>query len=378
MEKQTKTLINDYFAVHKEELVSDLLELAKAESPTGNREYVNRCCDVLCGIVKKRLGAEGERFPQDEFGDHVMFKIGDGKRNCFLIGHYDTVWPVGNSARIAYEGNTVKGPGVFDMKFGIISSIWSLKAIFDLKLPFDKTVYLFYNSDEEVGSPTSKNIILDKAKQCEAALVLEPSQKGGIKTERKGVGIVDVHITGLASHSGSSYEAGISAIDEASKIITYLHSLTNLEKGTTVNVGVINGGSARNVVAAECKLLVDFRVKTAEECEKLLANINAIKPNREGLTVKVNGELNRPPMERTQGNIALYKKFSEVADHMEIEIHETATGGGSDGNFTSAIGVPTIDGMGAVGEGGHALSEHVVLDKSIERTALLCAYWSAL
>ena len=378
MEKQTKTLINDYFATHREELISDLLELVKAESPTGNREYVNRCCDTLCAIMKKRLGAEGERYPQDEFGDHVMFKIGDGKRNFFIIGHYDTVWPVGNSMRIVYEGNTVKGPGVFDMKYGIISSIWSLKAIFDLKLPFDKTVYMFFNSDEEVGSPTSKELIIDKAKPCEAALVLEPSTNGNLKTERKGVGIVDVHITGLASHSGSNYEAGISAIDEASKIIRYLHSLTNLEKGTTVNVGVINGGSARNVVAAECKLLVDFRVKTAEECEKLLANFNAIKPSREGITVKVNGELNRPPMEKTKGNIALYKKLAEVAGNMEIEIHEMASGGGSDGNFTSALGVPTIDGMGAVGDGGHALSEHIVVDKSIERTILLCAYWSAL
>lgn len=377
MDKQTAARIKEYFANHKEDILADLHELVIAESPSNNKEYANRCCDILCGIVKRRLGIEGKRFPQAEHGDHIIFQIGNGARKCLLIGHYDTVWDVGAKPTV-FEGNIVKGPGIFDMKYGIISSIWSLKAVFDLQLPFDKTVYLLYNSDEEVGSLTSKPLILEYVKHCEAALILESSFKGGIKTERKGVGDVEIDITGLASHAGSNYEAGISAIDEAAKIITYLHSLTNLEKGTTVNVGIISGGTRNNVVAANCRLNVDFRVKTVEESDKLLEKINGIKPSREGLTVKINAELNRPPFEKTPGNMALYKKLAEVASLMDIEIFEVATGGGSDGNFTSYAGVATIDGLGAVGDGSHAMHEYVDVDKSLERTVLLCAYWVEL
>lgn len=378
MEKQQAASIKEYFITHKEEFLSDLHEFVSAESPSNDKEYANRCCDVLCGIVKRRLGAEGKRFPQDEFGDHVMFEIGSGARKFILIGHYDTVWDVGAKPTV-FEGNFIKGPGIFDMKFGIISSIWSLKAVFDMNLPFDdKTVYLLYNSDEEVGSPTSKPIMLENAQQYEAALVLEPSFNGGIKTERKGVGVINVEITGLASHSGSNYEAGISAIDEAAKIVEYLHSLTDLEKGTTVNVGTIKGGTRRNVVAAECSMLVDFRVKTAAEGDMLLEKVSQIKPSREGIKLDIKASLERPPFEKTPGNMALYKKLEEVAADMDIEIFDIATGGASDGNFTSYAGIPTIDGLGAVGDGGHALSEYVDVDKSLERTMLLCGYWVEL
>ena len=377
MDKQIASRIKEYFAAHKEELIADLLELVNAESPSNNKEYANRCADTLCGIVERRLGVKGKRFPQEEFGDHLMFKVGEGERKVLLIGHYDTVWDVGAKPTVR-EGNIIKGSGVFDMKFGIISSIWSLKAVFDLGLAFDKTVYLLYNSDEEVGSPTSKPIMLENAEQYEAAVILEPAFQGGIKTERKGVGIIDINITGLASHSGSNYESGISAIDEAAKIIAYLHSLTDLEKGTTVNVGIINGGTRRNVVAAECHLGVDFRVRTAKEGDRLLESIFAIKPSRDGIKIQIDGGLNRPPFEKTPGNVALYKKLEETAAQMELEVFEIATGGASDGNFTSFAGIPTIDGMGAVGDGGHALSEYIDVEKSIERTVLLCGYWTKL
>ena len=374
MEKQTVASINEYFITNKEEFVADLLELVNAESPSNNREYANRCCDTLCAIVKKRLGVTGKRFPQDEYGDHVMFKVGNGARNILLIGHYDTVWDVGSKPTV-HEGDIIKGSGVFDMKFGIISSIWSLKAMADLGIELDKTVHLFYNSDEEVGSPSSKPIMLESAELYESAVILEPAYRGGIKTERKGVGIVDVHITGLASHAGSNYESGISAIDEAAKIISYLHSLTDLEKGTTVSGGIISGGTKRNVVAAECSLSVDFRVKTSFESDRLTKSLFDIKPSRDGIKIKVEGDLNRPPFEKTAGNVALYKKVEEIAAQMGIEVFEIATGGASDGNFTSFAGIPTIDGMGAVGDGAHALDEYIELDKSLERTVLLCGYW---
>jgi len=374
MDKQTVARIKEYFALNKEEFVSDLLELVNAESPSNNKEYANRCCDTICAIVEKRLGVTGKRFPQENLGDHVMFKVGNGPRNVILIGHYDTVWDVGTKPTVR-EGNIIKGSGVFDMKFGIISSIWSLKAMTDLGIALDKTVHLFYNSDEEIGSPTSKPIMLENAEQYETAVILEPAYKGGIKTERKGVGIVDIHITGLASHAGSNYESGISAIEEAAKVVQYLHSLTDLEKGTTVSVGTINGGTKRNVVAAECSLHVDFRVKTSVEGDRLMKCLSDIKPSRDGITIKVEGDLNRPPFEKTPGNVALYKKIEEIAAQMNLEVFEIATGGASDGNFTSFAGIPTIDGMGAVGDGAHALDEYIELDKSLERTVLLCGYW---
>jgi len=374
MDKQTAARIKEYFALNKEEFVSDLLALVNAESPSNNKEYANRCCDTLCAIVENRLGITGKRFPQDVYGDHVMFKVGNGARNVILIGHYDTVWDVGSKPTIR-DGNIIKGSGVFDMKFGIISSIWSLKAMADLGIALDKTVHLLYNSDEEVGSPSSKPIMLENSELYETAVILEPAYKGGIKTERKGVGIVDIHITGLASHAGSNYESGISAIDEAAKIVSYLHSLTDLEKGTTVSVGTINGGTKRNVVAAECSLSVDFRVKTSSESERLMKSLFDIKPSRDGITIRVDGDLNRPPFEKTPGNVALYKKVEEIAAQMGIDVFEIATGGASDGNFTSFAGIPTIDGMGAVGDGAHALDEYIELDKSLERTVLLCGYW---
>ena len=377
MQGDTASRIREYFLVHKEELVADLLELVEAESPTNDKNSADRCCDLLSEIIFKRLGVASERIPQETYGDHLRVRVGQGGRKMLLVGHYDTVWDVG-AKPTSRNGNIIMGPGVFDMKYGIISAIWSLKAVSDLQLPFDKSVCLLFNSDEEVGSPTSKPIMLEQGEQYEAALILEPSHKGGIKTERKGVGMVEVKVKGVASHSGSDYEAGVSAIEEAAKIVTYLHSLTNLAEGTTVNVGLIDGGTRRNVVAAECKLGVDFRVRSAVACDKLMAAINSITPSREGLSVEISGELNRPPFERTEGNMALYRKLVEVASDMGMELFEIATGGGSDGNFTSYYGIATIDGMGAVGDGGHAESEYVDIDKSLERTMLLCAYWSEL
>ena len=375
MERQAAQNIKEYFVTHREELVSDLLEFIKAESPTNNKEYANRSLDVLCAIIEKRLGVKGTRYPQEQYGDHALFTVGNGARKILLIGHYDTVWDVG-AKETKYENDIITGPGCFDMKYGVISSIWSLKAIFDLGLPFDKTVHLFYNSDEEVGSPTSMPIILTNPKEYEAAVILEPSHHGGIKTERKGVGIFEINITGIASHAGSDPEKGVSAIEEAARITTYLHSMTNYETGTTLNVGVLNGGTRSNVVAAECYMRVDLRVRTTEEGERVVKEVMAIKPSKEGLIVEVKGGLNRPPFEKTEANKALYAKLCKVAEDMDINVFEISVGGGSDGNFTSHAGIPTIDGMGAVGDGGHALSEHVIVSESLERTMLLAGFWT--
>ena len=376
MEKSTAHSIRQYFEDHCEELIADFLKLVEAESPSTDKSAANRCCDVLCAIVERRLGAGGTRFPTEIYGDHVRFEVGNGPRKMLLIGHYDTVWDVGSKAT-SREGDVVRGPGCFDMKYGIISSIWSLKAVADLGLNCDKTVHLFYNSDEEVGSETSMPIALKNPEQYEVAVILEPSHHAGIKTERKGVGGFEITIGGIASHAGGDPEKGVSAIDEAARITHLLHSMTNFETGTTLNVGVIRGGTRSNVVAAKCVMEVDLRVRTAQEGERVVAAVHAIKPSREGLTVDIKGGLERPPFERTPGNMALYGKLEGIAADMGIEIFEIAVGGGSDGNFTSALGIPTLDGMGAVGDGGHAESEHVLLAQSLERTMLLTGFWTA-
>ncbi len=375
MDKQTAEKIKLYFKENREALVNDLLELVKADSPTGDVESCNKCADLLCDMVKDRLGIDTVRLPQENFGDHIVFETGSGDREILLIGHYDTVWPVG-SKETTCDGNIVKGPGCFDMKYGDISLIWALKAINDLGLPLNKKVKVVYNSDEEVGSVTSKPIILDMVSNCAAAIILEPSSDGALKTVRKGVGMITVEIEGIPSHSGADFTKGVSAIDEAAKIITYLHSLTDLEAGTTVNVGMVSGGTARNVVAAACNLLVDFRVSTAAAAKDLMEKISAIKPSREGIKLKVVGDMNRPPFERTPGNVMVYKFAEKIAADMGFEISEVAVGGGSDGNFTSFAGIPTLDGVGAVGDGGHAWHEYTDIDKSLERTALLCGFLS--
>ena len=373
MDKQVIMNIKEYFETNREEVVLDLLELMNAESPSDNKEYADRCCDVLCGIVEKRLGIKGTRYPVDNHGDHLLFEVGSGKKKLLLIGHYDTVFEVG-AKETKYEGDIITGSGCFDMKYGVISAIWALKAISDLGLELDKTVHLFFNSDEEVGSGTSMPIILTNPDQYDAALILEPSQHGGIKTERKGVGMFEIMVTGIASHSGTDPEKGVSAIEEAARITTYLHSLTNYETGTMLNVGVIKGGTRRNVIAAECYMSLDLRVKSLEESDRIIKEIMNIKPSKEGLSIEVTGGLNRPPFERTEPNKRLYQDLYGVAQQMDIEAFEVSVGGGSDGNFTSAVGIPTIDGLGPVGDGAHALSEHIIVSESLERTMLLTGY----
>ena len=373
MDKLTAEKIKLYFKENREALVNDLILLMNADSPTGNVEACNKCADVLCGLIKDRLGVEATRIPQEKFGDHITFETGSGDESMLLIGHYDTVWPVG-AKETTYDGNIVKGAGCFDMKYGDISIIWALKAISDLGIPLKNKIKVVYNSDEEFGSLTSKPIILNMVKGCKAAVVLEPASEGALKTERKGVGMITVDIEGIPSHAGTDYTKGVSAIDEAAKIVSYLHSLTDLEKGTTVNVGMISGGTARNVVAAACTLKVDFRVTTAAAAEELSEKVNAIRPSREGIKLNVSFELNRPPFERTPGNVMVYEFAGKLAADLGYEISEIAVGGGSDGNFTSFEGIPTLDGLGSIGAGGHAWHEYTDIDKSLERTAILCGF----
>ena len=378
MKQQTADAIKQYFSDHYEEFLSDFMKLLRAESPSNNKAAGEACAKVLSEIVWDRLAVKPLVYEQEDYAPHLRFTVGSGKRRVLLMGHYDTVWDVG-SKPISCENGIVRGPGCFDMKCGLISAIWSLKAAADLQLPMnDLSVDLFFNSDEEPGSTTSNPIYMANIQDYCAAIVLEPSHDGGIKTERKGNGDFRIEITGTAAHAGVDHAKGRSAIGEAARIITYLHSLTNYETGTTLNVGIIEGGTRRNVVAANCAMVVDMRMCTQSVGEEVVRKVYALKPSRDGIGIKISGGINRPAMEKTPQNTALYQKLQSLAADMDIEVHEVSVGGCSDGNFISAAGIATLDGMGAVGAGAHAENEYVDMKKSLERTMLLCGLLSEL
>ena len=259
------------------------------------------------------------------------------------------------------------------MKCGTVQALFALDLLVKQGWPLTKKVVVLFNTDEEIGSITSRPFIESEAKRSEVVLVLEPAiaPHGALKTARKGVGRFDIVVEGIASHAGSNPKQGASANLELAKQTVWLHSLNDFDKGTTVNVGVMQGGTRANVMAARAQAQVDLRVTTMAEAERMVPLILGRRAETPNTKLTITGGLNRPPMERTPAMVAMYQLAERLASELGIEISEGMTGGGSDGNFTAALGVPTIDGLGAVGDGAHAVHEHVILSKVPERTALL-------
>ncbi len=290
-----------------------------------------------------------------------------------LLGHLDTVWPIGTLAKMPWRefDGRYWGPGVLDMKAGIVMALAALNTLQEMKLA--RPVILLLNSDEEVGSPISRSITERLALESAAVLVLEPAQGLAYKTARKGVGHYNVQVAGVGAHSGVAFERGHSAVLELAKLVQTISNFTNLTRKLTVNCGVIAGGTRSNVVASSAHAEVDVRIAKASDAayvEKLFRNLKVSDPH---CKLTVTGGINRPPMERKAGTIALFKRAQSLAAEIGFNLEEAATGGGSDGNFTAALGVPTLDGMGAVGDGAHAAHESVVIEHLIPRTALLAA-----
>nr|WP_316047421.1 M20 family metallopeptidase [Planococcus glaciei] len=271
------------------------------------------------------------------------------------------------------KGDDIYGPGVFDMKAGLLSSIWAVRSLQQQmeELPFSP-VYLF-TADEEIGSKTSRSVIEEAAKTCDAVFVMEPpvSESFALKTERKGVGRYTLEVKGVSSHAGNHHEDGVSAIYELAQQIITLEELTNYNKGTTVNVGVIKGGTSSNVVSASAVAEIDFRVTSTDEADKLIEVLENLHPLHPDAELSITGELNRPPMEKSQGSDQLYQKAKLVGKRLGFDIQEAKAGGGSDGNFTAALGIPTLDGLGIPGDGPHAIHEHIHFDRFSERCALV-------
>ncbi len=366
-----------YFHVEKKQgwIRDTLRQLVEQESPSEDRLAVNAATSLVEEWAQGHA-TRVKRHRQTEFGDVLELRFGPQRSShkpVLLLGHLDTVWPVGTLAKMPWResGGRYWGPGVLDMKAGVIMSLTAVNVLQELKLA--RPVTLLLNSEEEVGSPISREITERLASQSSAVLVLEPAQGLAYKTARKGVENYFVQVTGVGAHSGVDFERGHSAVLELAKQVQTISNFTNLARKLTVNCGVIAGGTRSNVVASEAHTEVDVRIAKASDAayvEKLFRRLKVSDPN---CKLTITGGINRPPMERKAGTIALFKKARSLAAELGFALEEAATGGGSDGNFTAALDVPTLDGMGAVGEGAHAAHESVVIEHLVPRTALLAA-----
>ena len=350
-----------------------LRELVEVESPSEDKAAVDRAGKLVVGWAEE-LGGKVKRHRQKGFGDVLEIPFGVARRGVgrvLLLGHLDTVWPMGTLAKMPWREAEGKlwGPGVVDMKAGVVMALEAIAAVRELGLL--RPVTLLLVSEEEVGSPVSRGITERVAAECEAVLVMEPAQGLAYKTARKGVGHFELRVEGVGAHAGVDFGSGHSAVLEMARLVERVSGFTDLSKGLTVNVGVIAGGTRSNVVAAECVAEVDIRIAKAGDAARVEKMFRGLKVTDSACRLTVSGGINRPPMERKAGTVKLFRLAKRLAGEMGMMLEEAATGGGSDGNFTAAMGVATLDGMGAVGAGAHAAHEHVVVGHLVERTALL-------
>lgn len=355
-------------------------ELVACESPSDDPTALNRMRDLLA----ERL-APLARLSKIRAG-HLLAEMrlpGRPKEGTVLVlGHFDTVWPVGTLARMPWrhEQGRLWGPGVLDMKAGIAIMLEAAHALRELDRPVRRRVLLLLTRDEETGSATSRELIEEQAKASRAVLVLEPGTglEGKLKTARKGVGVYELVVKGKAAHAGVDPQNGASAIVELARQIERLAGWSDFARGTTLNPGVISGGTRSNVVAAEARAEIDVRVERLRDAAALDRKLRRLRPFDKRCTLTLTGGLNRPPMERSPGVVRLFRLAQRLGRELGIELDESMTGGGSDGNFTAALGVPTLDGLGAVGEGAHAPNESVLLERIPERIALLAKLLEAV
>jgi glutamate carboxypeptidase len=366
-----------YAKERQSDIIRFIRSLVEIESPSDSPASVNRLCEWL--IAETHDIARPRIVKAKGFGNHLRLEFtlpGRRKTGQVLgLGHSDTVWPLGTLATMPFRsrGGRLWGPGVLDMKAGLAFFIYAARVLSDLDVPVPHKVVLLIVSDEEVGSKSSRPVTEAEAKRSDYVLVVEPGTgpAGKLKTARKGVGQYVVSITGKPSHAGVDFAAGASAILEAARQVERVASFTNLPRGITVNPGVIRGGTRTNVVAAEAQIEIDIRIARLRDAAALDKKFFALRPVDKRCSVEVEGGLNRPPMERTSAIARLFGTAKKLAAELDVQLEESSTGGGSDGNFTAGLGVPTLDGLGAVGEGAHATNESILIDRIPDRVALL-------
>ena len=369
----------DYFERRKNEIIQTIQQLVEIESPSDIKQAVDRLSAVLEGRFSD-LGGQTRFHRAEKFGNHLQvdFPGRPTGRPVLLLGHLDTVYPIGTLAEMPFRvaDGRVWGPGALDMKSGIalaLHAIEGLQARQGRVLPRPVTVLLV--SDEEVGSESSRGITESLAKKSSAVLVLEPSYglRGAVKTARKGVGEYKITVRGKAAHSGLDFDQGDSAVLELARQVIEISKLIDRKRGLTLNAGVIIGGTRVNVIAAEASAWIDVRIARRKDAAGIDRKLRSLKPFNRKCKIEITGGLNRPPMERSPGVAALYRKAARAAKDLGWSLEEAAVGGGSDGNFTAALGIPTLDGLGGVGEGAHALHESVLVAELPRRAALLAA-----
>ena len=371
--------LRDFCRANREWLLETTETLVGLESPTTDQAAVDRCGFVLASRLEA-IGGRVTRLPRPDRGDHLRAEFGPAeagyyqRKQILLLGHFDTVWPVGQLVRIPLtrSGGRLHGPGVFDMKAGIAIAMLATRALIETGAPLAHRIVMLWTTDEEVGSESSRAAIEDEARRSSAVLVLEPSLPGGaVKTSRKGCGSYQLLVHGVAAHAGIEPQKGASAVQELAHQILRVNALQDLQRGISVNVVQASGGLRSNVIPDEARATVDVRVPTAAAAAEIVAVFRGLRPVDARTTVEAAGGIDRPPLERTDLVVRLYREARHVARELGQALAEGGTGGGSDGNFTAALGVPTLDGLGAIGDGAHALHEHVDIETLPDRAALV-------
>jgi glutamate carboxypeptidase len=360
---------------HQKQIIAEIRTFVECESPSFDTAALRRFADLVAASLSSSHG----KHARIRFNGHLVAEIelpgGRKSGQVLALGHLDTVWPAGTLQHMPFrqKDGRLWGPGVLDMKSGIAFFLAALRALRELDIPVSRRVLLQLNSDEEVGSHSSRALTEKNAARSECVLVLEPGTglTGKLKTARKGVGDYRVLVRGKAAHSGVDFAAGASAILELAQQILRIAGFSRLERGITVNPGVISGGTRSNVVAAEAMAHVDVRIPRLRDAAPLDRKFQSLRVVDKRCSVDVTGGINRPPMERTSGTVKLFKEARRLAREIGVDLEESSTGGGSDGNFTSALGIPTLDGLGGVGEGAHASHESILIDRIADRVALL-------
>jgi glutamate carboxypeptidase len=366
-----------YCQTELDALLRCLQQAVEIESPSQNKAAIDRMATFFAQEFSKR-GGKVRILNHATAGSAVaaeFWKGARGKKPILLLGHLDTVWEVGTLAQMPFRLNSrcMYGPGVYDMKSGIVCGLWALQALGALGITPPGPVRFFLNADEEVSSFAFRKELLAEARRARAVLVLEPgAAQGALKTSRKGVGEFQITARGRSAHAGINPSAGVNAISELARQIVRIENLARPKQGLTVNVDVIEGGTRVNVIPEFAVARVDVRVPTAHDREEIERKMRALSPIHPGVTLEVTGGINRPPLERKM-SAALFEKACELGRQMGLELKEATTGGGSDGNFTAALGIPTLDGLGGTGDGAHARHEHVIISELPQRAALLAA-----
>lgn len=367
-----------YFNSRQDHLLAGVRALVEQESPTHDAAANT----AIIAKLKTRLDAIGAttKLHETERGTHLSSRMTFGQplhnAPVLLLGHVDTVWPLATLTNRPFrvENGHAFGPGIFDMKSGVEVMIAALEAIQALGLRPGREIRMFLSCDEESGSTTSRDLITAEASDCAAVFVLEPSLPGGkVKTARKGIANYEVIARGVSAHAGLDPEKGVSAISELASQILALHALNDLKQGISVNVGVMSGGTLSNVVASEARAEVDVRFRTMAQGEDISRRIESMQPLQTGAQIEIRGGINRPPLERTTKLVALFERARSIASQLGFDLDEGSSGGASDGNFTAALGIPTLDGLGVEGNGAHATHEHIVVADLPRRAALLTA-----